>query len=382
MEILLIIAAIYLLFTLLVFIRNVFEFNSLEKPLQQSLKQNKPPFVSICIPARNEEHVIERCISSAMKQDYPNFEILVLDDHSEDETPVILKQLSEIVNNLQHFEGKPKPGDWLGKSWACHQLSEQAKGEILVFIDADVWLEEHAISMAVNKLSKSDVITVWPKQQLNTFWEKIVIPIVYFGLYTLLPSKYVETTPRWLPSKLRKKYGHEFAAACGQFIAFTRTAYDKIGGHFVVKDKILDDVELAKEVKRHSLRLIMYEGHHSVNCRMYQSNAEIFKGFRKNFFVGFGNNVFLFLAMAALQFMVYVIPWFILIAGAPPLQWYAGILILITLMQRWYLDFTYGWNPLLSLFHPLAILWYEVLAVRCLWDYYTGTKPKWKGRKV
>lgn len=382
MEILLIIAATYLLFTLFVYVRNIFEFKSLEKAIQQPENQNPSPLVSICIPARNEERVIERCISSAMKQDYPNFEILVLDDQSEDKTPDILKKLSEIVNNLKHFEGKPKPDGWLGKPWACQQLSEQAKGEILVFIDADVWLEEHAISKAVNNLSHSDVITVWPKQQLKTFWEKVVIPIVYYGLYTLLPSKYVEETPKWLPQNLRNKYGHEFAAACGQFIAFNRTAYNKINGHAAVKDKVLDDVELAKEVKRQSLKLIMYEGHHSVNCRMYHSNNEIFNGLRKNFFVGFGNNTLLFLAMAALQIIVYVLPWIILITGTPLLQWYAGILILITLLQRWYLDFKYKWNPLFSLLHPIAILWYEVLAVRCLWDYYTGSKPDWKGRKV
>jgi chlorobactene glucosyltransferase len=382
MEILLIITATYILFTLYVLIRNIFEFKSLEKTSTGQKSHSGQPLVSICIPARNEESVIERCISSVMKQDYPNFEILVLDDQSEDNTSLILNQLSEIVNNLQHYKGELKPNDWLGKPWACHQLSRQAKGEILVFIDADVWLEEQSISKAVNKLELSDAITVWPKQHLKTFWEKVVLPIVYFGLYTLLPSKYVEETPNWLPQKLRQKYGHEFAAANGQFIAINRSAYEKIGGHSSVKDKILDDVELAKEIKRQSLKLIMYEGHHSVNCRMYQSNVEIFNGLRKNFFVGFGNNTWLFLAMAVLQLIVYVIPWVIIITGTPLLQWYAGMLILITLLQRWYLDFKYGWNPLFSVLHPVAILWFEILAVRCLWDYYTGTKAKWKGRNV
>lgn len=382
MDILLIIAATYILYTTFVFIWNLFDFKSLQKPLLRPKTNTPPPRVCICIPARNEESVIERCITSAMKQNYPNFEILVLDDHSDDSTPEILNKLSGIVNNLKHFKGKPKPDDWHGKPWACHQLSKQAKGDILVFIDADVWLEENAISKAVSKLSRSDAITVWPKQHTKTFWEKIVIPIVYFGLYTLLPARYVEQTPKWLPGKLRSKLGPEFAAACGQFIAFNRSAYDKIGGHTSVKDKILEDVELAKEIKRQELTIIMYEGNHMVNCRMYESHTELFNGFRKNFFVGFGNNTILFLGMALLQIVVYVIPFYIVIAGSSPLQLFAGLLIFVVLLQRWYLDYKFGWSSFISLLHPISILWFEVLAVRCLWDYYTGTKATWKGRKV
>ncbi|MDZ7756024.1 glycosyltransferase [Rhodohalobacter sp.] len=98
------------------------------------------------------------------------------------ELPKILKDLSEIIHNVHTISGKEKPADWLGKPWACHQLSEHAKGEFLVFIDADVWLEEDAISKAVSSLRDSDTITVWPKQRVVTFWEKMIIPMIYLGL--------------------------------------------------------------------------------------------------------------------------------------------------------------------------------------------------------
>lgn len=383
MNIFLYIAASYVAFTLFVLIRNWFEFKSLSSfEAFPSGNNSEKPFVSICIPARNEERVIERCVTSALKQTYPNFEVVVLDDNSTDNTAQILEKLSGTVNNLHLIKGKEKPNDWLGKPWACHQLSQEAKGDILVFIDADVWLENTAISKVIKGLGKSDVITVWPKQEVVSFWEQLIIPMIYYGLYTLLPAKYVEKNPKWLPSGLRKKLAPQFAAACGQFIAFNKSAYDAIGGHTSVKNKIVEDVELAKTLKRNNLTITMYDGVQTVNCRMYQSHAEIFEGLRKNFFVGFGRNLLLFSFMAAMQFIVFVVPFLLLFTGDSSTQLFAAILIGIFLVQRWILDFKFGWNPLISLLQPITILWYEILGIRCLWDHYTGKKAQWKGRDV
>ncbi|MEQ8525765.1 glycosyltransferase [Gracilimonas sp.] len=382
MDILLYIAATYIVFTIFVFIRNWFEFHSLSNQSYGKQDFSSAPLVSICIPARNEETVIERCVTSALKQDYPNFEVLVLDDNSTDQTTDILNKLSGIINNLHHLKGQPKPDEWLGKPWACHQLSEKATGEYLIFIDADVWLEEDAIKKAVNALKASDAITVWPKQQVQTFWEKLIIPMIYYGLYTLLPAKYVEQNPKWLPASLRKKMAPQFAAACGQFIGFNRKTYTDIGGHTSVKQDIVEDVQLAKTIKRHDLKITMYDGIGTVNCRMYRSHSEIFEGLRKNFFVGFGRNVPLFLFMAIMQFIVFVVPVLALIFGNPDSQKFAAVLISIILIQRWLMDYKFGWNPLISLLQPFTIIWYEVLGIRCLWDHFTGRKASWKGREV
>lgn len=379
MDILLIIAASYLLYTVIVFVRNLFEFRSLQ---YSSVSTDGQELVSVCIPARNEENVIERCVTSALDQSYNDCEVLVLDDNSTDSTPDILDHLNKAHSSLKVIQGKAKPDDWLGKPWACHQLSKQAKGDIILFIDADVWLEKSAVARSVSALKRSDTITVWPKQEILTFWEKLIIPMIYYGLYSLLPAKYVEENPKWVPRPFRKRVGVQFAAACGQFIGFNRYAYDGIGGHSSVKNQVVEDVELAKVIKRNDLKITMYDGLNTVNCRMYRSHHEIFEGLRKNFFVGFGRNLLLFLFMSVMQFIVYIAPVFILILGAPHQRIYAAVILGIILIQRWILDLRFKWNPAMSILQPLTILWFEVLGIRCLWDHYTGKKAQWKGREV
>lgn len=379
MDTLLIVAASYLLYTIVVFVRNLIEFRSLT---DQSRVSDHSQTVSICIPARNEEGVIERCVSSAMEQDYTEFEVIVLDDNSTDNTPDILTDLQQQFSSLKVIEGKTKPKDWLGKPWACQQLSEQSESDILVFIDADVWLESTAVSRSVNALRSSDAITVWPKQKIKTFWEKLIIPMIYYGLYSLLPAKYVEEDPKWIPKAFRKDVGVQFAAACGQFIAINRKAYDKFGGHSSVKHQIVEDVELAKVIKRHDLKITMYDGIDTVNCRMYRSHHDIFEGLRKNFFVGFGRNTLLFLFMSVMQVIVYIAPVYILFAGEPHQQLFAALILAVIIAQRWILDLKFKWNPLMSFLQPLTILWFEILGFRCLLDHYTGKKAKWKGREV
>lgn len=379
MDILLIVAVSYLLYTVAVFVRNLFEFRSLNE-CNKSLEDE--PFVSVCIPARNEENVIERCVRSVLNQNYTNFEVIVLDDNSTDATPDLLSTLGSKNKALRVINGEPKPDDWLGKPWACQQLGNASRGEIILFIDADVWLEPSAVFKAAQALKRSDVITVWPKQEIKTFWEKLIIPMIYYGLYSLLPAKYVEENPKWVPMPFRKQTGVQFAAACGQFIGFNRQAYKKIGGHSSVKQQIVEDVELAKVVKQNDLRITMFDGIDTVNCRMYTSHHEIFEGLRKNFFVGFGRNIVLFLFMAIMQFIVYIAPVYILAFGEPHQQLTAAALLGLIFLQRWVLDLKFGWNPLMSILQPLTILWFEVLGIRCLWDHYTGKKATWKGREV
>ncbi|MDX1587236.1 MAG: glycosyltransferase family 2 protein, partial [Balneolaceae bacterium] len=130
------IAAIYLLVTTVILLRNRKDFHPL-KAAGQKYFEGDAPLVSLCIPARNEEGNIERCVRSAMNQSYPNLEVIVLDDHSSDRTPEILFRLANKSENSIHIiQGKTKPDNWLGKPWACQQLAEEAEGDILIFIDA------------------------------------------------------------------------------------------------------------------------------------------------------------------------------------------------------------------------------------------------------
>lgn len=384
MMIILYISIAFLLYTSVILIRNMFDF----KPLKESVfpEDLSAKKVSICIPARNEADVIERCVTSALKQNYPNFEVLVLDDQSTDGTTEILEQLSGIINNLIHIKGEPKPDDWLGKPWACHQLSKNASGDILIFIDADVWIEEDVIPKAVSELSQFDAITVWPEQIVETFWERQAIPLIYFALFTLLPAKYVERTPRWVPKGLGTKLAPLFAAACGQFIGFNKSCYEAIGGHESVKNQIIEDVELAKNIKIAGLSLKMLHGADSVFCRMYDSHNELWNGFRKNFFVGFNKNVFFFISTALLHLVVFIAPIILFIYGfsinSTELLIASSVSIFITFIQRSLLNFVFKWDIYSACTHALGVLWFQALGVQCLIDYFTKNPVSWKDRDL
>ncbi len=383
MEVILYISFGYLAVTSLILLRNIFEFKPLHATNNSADSTKK---VSVCIPARNEVDVIEKCVTSVLKQNYENFEVLVLDDESTDGTSEVIEKLSSIVHNLKSISGKPKPDDWLGKPWACHQLSKEASGEFLIFIDADVWLQEDVIAKTVSELQSKDVITVWPEQETETFWEKQVIPLIYFALYTLLPAKYVERSPRWLPSFLKSKFDPLFAAACGQFIAFTKSAYEKIGGHESVKQHVIEDVELAKAAKRKGLSLKMLHGVRSVYCRMYKSHNELWNGLRKNFFLGFNNNLLFFGIMGALHLVVFVFPYLFFAYGFSvndsELIILSSFAIIGIFIQRALLNYIFKWDLYSALTHPVGVLWFQALGLQCIWDYFRDTKVKWKDREL
>jgi chlorobactene glucosyltransferase len=388
MIILLYIALGYLLITSGILYLNQSDFNPLE-PTPRNYFDHQAPEVSICIPARNEADSIERCIRSAIDQQYPNHHVYVLNDGSTDDTTEILEQLSNsFPNKLTVIPGKSKPKDWIGKTWACHQLSEEASGEIIVFIDADTWLEPEATAKFVRSMGRDvvDLVTVWPEQKLGTFWEKIVIPLVYFALLTLLPIRYVHRNPKWLPSFLKNKMSPLFAAACGQFMAFKRKTYQSIGGHASVKDNVVEDVALAKKIKRSGFRMKMYHGLGIIYCRMYSSAEELWSGFRKNFLAGFGNNIYLFIAMGLLHIIVFILPIiflpFLITYGSGITLTLCTAVILFMLLQRFFIDRWFKWSLLYSLLHPLGVFWFQILGIRVILDRFNEKSAEWKGRTL
>lgn len=388
MTLLLYIALGYLLLTSGILYLNSRDFKPLD-PTPRHYFDHQAPEVSICIPARNEADSIERCVRSAVDQQYPNHHVYVLDDESTDGTAKILDKLAErYANKLTVINGKSKPSDWLGKSWACHQLAQETKGEILVFIDADTWLQPETTAKVVRTMGRDivDFITLWPEQKLRTFWEKAVIPLVYFALLTLLPTRYVYRPPKWIPSLLMKQIGPLFAAACGQFMAFKRKAYDDINGHASVKDKVVEDVELAKNIKRAGYRMKMYHGHKAAGCRMYSSQEELWAGFQKNFLAGFGNNLFLFVGMGILHFITFILPFlalpFLLIFNGGFTTMLCLAAIVLILLQRTIISSWFSWQLRYVLLHPLGVLWFQMLGGRVLLDYLNQERAQWKNRTL
>jgi chlorobactene glucosyltransferase len=388
MTFLLYIALGYLLITGGILYLNTKDFTPLP-PTPRNYFDEQAASVTFCIPARNEANSIERCVRSAIDQQYPNHHVLVLDDGSTDGTSEILDSLSEqYPDTLTVIDGKPKPDDWLGKSWACHQLSEQARGDILIFIDADTWLEPKATSKVVRTMGSDviDFLSLWPQQKFGSFWEKSVIPLVYFALLTLLPTRYVYRSPKWLPTFLKRKIGPLFAAANGQFMAFKKNAYKAIGGHQSVKNKVVEDVELAKNIKRAGFRMKMYHGQNAISCRMYKSGEELWQGFRKNFFAGFGHNPLLFIGMGILHIITFIIPIlslpFLMLWGSSKLMLLTLAVIFLMYLQRFTVDAWFGWKFQYGFLHPLGVGWYQLLGIQVLSDYFNGESAQWKDRNI
>ncbi len=360
-------------YTTLIFAWNLRVFKALSRR-----KPTADPFISVCVPARNEELSIGTCVHSLLDQTYARYEVMVLNDRSEDATGQILGRF--VDDRLTVIHGIEKPADWLGKPWACKQLADRAKGDILLFVDADTWLSKDALERTASAFDtdQTDMATIWPMQKTVGFWENVVVPMVYFSLFTLLPVRYVSDDPKWLPRSLRARFRPMFAAACGQFIAIRRGMYDIIGGHEAVKSDIVEDVALSKAVKAASGSVRMFHGAETVGCRMYRSHSEIWNGFRKNFLAGFGYNIPFFTVAALIHVVAYLLPFAAL--GTHPRL--AVILILIPVVQRVVLAKWYGWKPVYALTHALGVVWFQVLGIRVLADRIFRTKMQWKGRTV
>lgn len=237
------------------------------------------PLISVCIPARNEERNICACVEAVLAQDYPNLEVIVLDDRSTDATPTILADIATHDSRLHTISGSDLPKGWAGKPHALFQASAVARGEWLCFVDADTFLSPMTLSSCYVKAlaTKADMFTIMTFQVLGSFWEKTVMPLVMTALS-------VGFSPRKVNDPNKKD-----AIANGQFILIKRSTYDAIGGHASVKNSIVEDKDISEQVKRNGHRLIVADGMKLVRTRMYTSLPEMWEGWTKNIYLGLRN---------------------------------------------------------------------------------------------
>lgn len=383
---LLLFSVVYLIFTSFILIRNRKDLTVLAAA-DQIKNVNKK--ISVCIPARNEEKNIATLLQSLVSQAYHEYEIHVLDDHSEDDTARIVESfIQESSELITLHSGKAKPKDWLGKPWACYQLANVANGEILLFVDADTSLQKNTLKRIANSFEeyKLDMCTVWPRQIFGSPIENIVLPLIYYALVTLLPAIYVYRDPKWLPGSFKKKMRPAFAAANGQCIAISKKAYDNSGGHLSVKNQIVEDVELAKIIKQNGYTLRMFNGVDSVSCRMYRSAGDMFHGLRKNFFAGFNYSLIKFAVAALLHLIVFIIPFlsffYSFITGSSAILFLSIMAIFIILLHRLWISNWFDWNPLYAFTHPIGVIWFQYLGIVKIIDHIFQRKSNWKGRKV
>ncbi|MDX2129913.1 MAG: glycosyltransferase [Chloroherpetonaceae bacterium] len=336
------------------------------------------PKVSILIPARNEEAVIENCIRSLATLDYPNFEIIALNDHSSDKTGAILDSLSREVNNLTVINGLRLPEGWMGKCWACHQLFIKSSGELLLFTDADTIHHPHSLKRAVTTLfeEKADMLTAIPFQIMNSFWEKQGVPLIHLLIMAFLPL-----------AQIWRSKNEAFAFACGQYLLFTRIAYERSGGHESVKNALVEDVWLVKQVKRSGGKPMVFNGIDAVSCRMYDSFEGVWKGFSKNLFAGVGYNTLGMIAILSLFAVIFLSPIVTLIALSianpfpSQLEFIPPVLnIIIALLIRTLIAWRFQLPVISQTIYPISIMLFIGIGFNSIRWIKFGSGAEWKGR--
>jgi chlorobactene glucosyltransferase len=232
--------------------------------------------VSVIVPARNEARNIRRCLESLCALDYPTFEILVFDDHSEDETAEIVAEFVRTDGRVRLIQGKGLPPGWAGKPHALWQAQAHAVGEWLCFIDADTFAQPELLSatLAFGEQIDADLISILTHQELESFWERVVLPLVFTAIS-------VGFSPRKVNDPDRPD-----AIANGQYILIRREVYTAVGGHAAVRASVVEDLALARLVKGAGFRIAIADGRQLARTRMYTSLAEIWEGWTKNIYLG------------------------------------------------------------------------------------------------
>ena len=349
------------------------------------------PLVSIIVPARNEERNIQRCVESLLEQNYPDYEVIVVDDGSTDETPDILENIIQThpqSNRLWVLRLHDElPEGWAGKPHAIHAGVKESDGDWLLFTDADTWHAPNALQSTLTSALKtgSDLYTLSTAQELPGFWEKVMMPMAYIGISMMYPIKKVNDP---LSS---------IAIANGQFILIRRAVYDILGGYArpELRNTLLDDRDLANTIKQQGFRLMLEDGRDLVRVQMYRGLREAWQGWRKNAFLGSrGGVAFVILQLiglpmvAIVPFLLPLIAWMsrhkldrggfitsseigaaMLLELGPLLSYH--ISIDKELKVPWYYAFAY----------PLAASLFECILAQSAWRVLRHKGIDWRGRQ-
>ena len=261
------------------------------------------PVVSIIVPARNEERCLRACLESLVSQEEIDFELIVVDDLSSDRT----REIAESFSRARLISAAPLPPGWSGKTNAMRTGAEVAHGEWLLFTDADtVHLPGSlARALAEAKHHGAALLSYSPEQEVHGFWEKAVMPVIFAELATA-----------YRPSQVSDP-NSAAAAANGQYLLISREAYDAVGGYAAVANSLLEDVALARAVKKSGRKLFFRYAADAVRTRMYRNFAELKEGWTKNLALLFPSPERLAL-LRALEF--------VLIAGAAGVAIKGGIM--------------------------------------------------------
>lgn len=367
---------------------NLLAFDSLRPATREDLqrKLGTCPMVSIFVPARNEADHIEECVRSLVGQRYDKLEVLVLDDQSTDATPAIVQRVidelpPEQKGRLQLVHGETLPDGWIGKNFACYQLTHYAQGDYLLFTDADSVHALQMVSTVIQGLHDLGVqfLTAHPHYILCGIGERLAIPLLYFKVFTLLPLMLVRHRPEPI-----------LAVANGPLLCFQRSVYQAIGGHKAVKASILEDISLARKVKAAGYRIAYVDGQDLVSCYMYDSFAELWAGFSRTFFAFYNYSLPAAAAIIMLDLALFVLPPLLALASlfvplAPPAVLFSLASYILAVLMRILLTLACARSQrvlllLLSLLHPISMMLECLFLLSSIRWHYRKKGAMWKGR--
>lgn len=344
----------------------VASLNYLTRPYLRDYPLSSQPFVSILIPARNEEKNLPVLLESLIKQDYTNYELIVYDDHSEDGTSQILEQYSEKDRRINWMRGEQQiPAGWTGKNHACHQLGKKAGGDILLFLDADVVVSTDMLKKAMGTFRnyKLSLLSIFPHQLLESRGEWLTVPLMNWILLSLLPLVLVRKSPK-----------SSLAAANGQFMMFDARVYKAHLWHKQVSQNLVEDITISRMMKKTGYNTATLLGKNDVMCRMYSSWREAVNGFARNVLEFFGGN-----PLVAIGYVVLTFSGVVIIPLSLGMEWF-GFYILLVLLIRIFISLASMQSVWKNIrLHLLQMASFLYIVAKGIKVKSTG-RYQWKGR--
>jgi len=353
--------------------------NQLTSPLESF------PKVSIIVAARNEEEALPAALESLLALEYPDIEIVLVDDDSRDRTGAIAAEWARnraAGGRLRVLHNQHLPPLWHGKVHALHLAASVAAGEWILATDADMVFHPSILRVAMSCALKRGVqfLSIVPELEFGSFWEKVVLPAFAFLITSLFPLHLVND-----PKSSR-------ALAAGAFILMKREDLNALGGYARLKSVLIEDLRLAELFKRHGRHIYLTVSRGLFHTRMYSSGGEMFEGLSRSAFEGSGFSVPKILGAMFLANLLSVFPWVALIARILRDMKFGGAalhdpLLLVALLACTFASLVY--LPFIRYFRvpvryvfalPLATLFYSCVAVNSTFAGIVGRGVQWKGR--
>lgn len=350
-----------------------------QKPLNrvETVELEKNPFVSILVPARNEaDRVLEKSIQSMLDQIYKNYELIVLDDRSIDDTKKILERFEIRDSRFEIVDGVEPDKTWLGKPHALHQAFQKAKGEWILTTDADIIFAPETLQTVVAYAEKNDfdALTLIPKQIFGSFWETLFMPVFAWFCVLAMPLHRVNNAKR------------KESMGVGNFFMFRRDVLENIGGFSTVKREVAEDLRLAEIIKRKGYKLRIDYAPDLLETRMYSGFREIWEGFTKNLFSGMKFSLIKTLLGAISISLFGVLPIFLAFTAlffgnfiffTPLVLIYILQILVFAFVQR-----EWQGNALYALLAPFGLALFTAILINSTVKVLSGKGVTWKGRSI